>query len=215
MSRTHAEDVRKVVADLPFLSFSGRTDDPIPKEIEQIENSKILNDLFHFLNTNVWNFFDYHLLAHVIGCLGNDPDMKQYTSCFKKFQGNTTLDHFFGSWPGRKQKPRGYVPVVMSIGGSLEQYTVAKLNKLRQYICENYLPPQSHYAMLFYKHQREKMEVTWVMPSKLAAILNKAIGQSEARDNLRKKFQVTVSIPEVDVIPGKLHSISQYNNLLA
>ena len=206
MSRTHANDVRRIVADLPFLSLSGKTDDPVAQGIGNIKNTRIVTDLFDFLHTNMWNFFDYHLLAHFVRCLGNDlvkDSMQQYISNFGEFEESTSLNNFFESWPGCKQKLPSYVSVLASIGGSLEHYTVAKLNRLRQYICDKYLPPQSHYAMLFYKHQREKMEVMWVIPLELAAILKKAIGQPETCEDLYTKFQVIISIPEIDVSPGK------------
>lgn len=204
INHARAEDLRKVVTTLP-LFLNSKTNEIISSDIGKIENISKLSDLFHFFHHNLWNFFDYQVLEHIIEKLGSDlvkDSMRRYTAHFKEFEENTSLSSFFESWPGRSQTLKGYVQVTATINSSLLSYTVVQINKLRQFICKKYLPPLSQYAMLYYKPLRENGQVTWILPSGQAKALKQAIEQPGVSDFLEKNFQVALLVPEDDTSPG-------------
>ena len=211
-NNTSAEKLRKHIAALA-LSLSSKTNVPIKQGVDQVENIMNLSDLFHYLNANIWNFFDYHLLKYVIHQLGGDLEndlIKRYISNFRSYEQSTLLLDFFESWPGRMMKPPGYAEVTTSIQADPQHYTLAQLNKLRQHICTKFLPSNSEYAMLYYKHQPERkgIHVTWIMPPGLAVRLKEASSHPDAHDFL-KKYQATLHITADTSVKRGMHTVMQ------
>ncbi len=184
---TSAEEFRKSIATLP-LSLNKKTTLPI-NNVDQIENLMLLTDLFHLLNANIWNFFDYQVLEYVIDKFGSDAiqdTMSQFISSFRKFEQNTVLYDFFECYPGRMQKLPGYTEVTANIDGNPKHFTLAELNQFRHNVCIKFLPPLSEKAMLFYKHQRDDFSITWILPSDLARQLQIASTSPENHEFFQK-----------------------------
>lgn len=188
-----AKEFQSYISTLPL---SLKNSAALNRDISEFQDTKgYLNDLFHFLNANLWNFFDHKVLTSAIskfGSINNQESVEKYIFNFELFLQNTTLQEFFVCWPGRVQKLHGYIEVTANIGGKPENYTLAKINQFKQNICSKFLPPLSEHSVLLYRHHKENFLFTWIMPSELAQILQESTDNQDFRYYL-EQYQVHLS----------------------
>ena len=126
----------------------------------------------------MWNIIDYNLLEYIINKFGSGSlkeSMKGYVSKLEGFRQNTSVYQFTKWWPGRSQKFPDYIEVRMKVEQDSESYTLEDLNKIRQGMCKNFLPPLSEYAVFHYKHRLGCFMITWIMPLDFAIMLRQKV----------------------------------------
>ena len=196
LSTIKAEEFRSYVAKLPLSLSKREVSTTMKPDMSQIEDFTCLTNLYHYLDANLWNFFDHHVLKYIIDEFGSEDIsamMKNYISIFKKFAEKTQLVDFCEYWPGRAQIIPGYTEISACISGDQQCYSVAKLSQFQHDICVKFLPLLSEYSMLFYKHQKETFQISWILPSALALSLQEAILTLPCQDFL-KKYQICLSV---------------------
>lgn len=81
LSNIKAEEFRSYVALLPLSLNTRKISTTMKAYMGQIEDIKCLTDLFHYLDANLWNFFDHQVLKCIIDEFGSEDireTMKSY-----------------------------------------------------------------------------------------------------------------------------------------
>ena len=177
--------VRQHIVALP-LSLNQEIHNTMEEYVGKLDDHHTLTSIFHFLNSNVWNFIDYYLLEYLITEFGSDnlkEDMKKYISELERFQQHTTVYHFAQCWIPKK-KPEIYANVREKTGMDPRKCTLEVLNKKRKELCEQFLPPFSEYAIFLYNIEIGCFQITWTMPPQLADALREKITSNRQKSQL-------------------------------
>ena len=144
------------------------------ESIDEIEKLKTLTSLFQFLNGEVWNFIDYHLLEYVISEFGSQrlkQCMQQYAIDLKEYKNHATVHEFIQFWPTR-QKPPNYDDITVKLDKDPKLYTMRELDEFRQSLSVEFWPRLSDYAKFVtyhYSHAEGSFIVTWILPPGLVS----------------------------------------------
>lgn len=160
--------------------------------------SGTLESLFSYLNANVWNFIDYHLLEYIVSRFGSQDvmaKMSHYIYRLQIFQQNTTVYDFIEEWPGHQLKPNDYVDFEVKFKPDYPRdFTLERLNHFRQEIRRKFLPPLSECAMIHYKHRYGCFVVTWILPAHLASMIEQGVKQLQSYDLFESYFVDYLSV---------------------
>ena len=143
------------------------------ESFDELEKQKTLAGLFHFLNGQVWNFIDYHLLEYVISEFGSQrlkQCMEQYAADLKEYKNHATVHEFMQFWP--RQKPPNYDDITVKLDKDPKQYTMRELDEFRQSLSVKFWPRLSDYAKFVtyhYSHAEGSFIVTWILPPGLVS----------------------------------------------
>ena len=143
------------------------------KSFGELEKQNTLAGLFHFLNGQVWNFIDYHLLEYVISEFGSQhlkQCMQQYAIDLKEYKNHATVHEFMHFWP--RQKPPNYDDITVKLDKDPKLYTMRELDEFRQRLSVEFWPRLSDYAKFVtyhYSHDEGSFIVTWILPPGLVS----------------------------------------------
>ena len=144
------------------------------ESFDKLEKRETLTGLFHFLNGQVWNFIDYHLLEYVISEFGSQrlkQCMQQYAIDLKEYKNHATVHEFIQFWPTR-QKPPNYDDITVKLDKDPKLYTMRELDEFRQSLSVEFWPRLSDYAKFVtyhYSHAEGSFIVTWILPPGLVS----------------------------------------------
>ena len=144
------------------------------ESFDKLEKRETLTGLFHFLNGQVWNFIDYHLLEYVISEFGSQrlkQCMQQYAIDLKEYKNHATVHEFMQFWPTR-QKPPNYDDITVKLDKDPKLYTMRELDEFRQSLSVEFWPRLSDYAKFVtyhYSHAEGSFIVTWILPPGLVS----------------------------------------------
>ena len=175
------------------------------ESFDELEKQKTLTGLFLFLNGQVWNFIDYHLMEHVISEFGSQhlkQCMKQYAADLKEYKSHATVHEFMQFWPTR-QKPPNYDDITMKLDKDPKLYTMRELDEFRQSLSVKFWPRLSDYAQFvtyYYSQAEGSFIVTWILSpglvSEFEAVAKSPKGQSFFVENQVLSVVIRVSEPE-------------------
>ena len=172
-NKVKATDIRYHISFLP-LQLIPECYRSTKESFDELEKLKTLTGLFHFLNGQVWNFIDYHLLEYVISKFGSQrlkQCMEQYAADLKKYKSHATVHEFMQFWPTR-QKPPNYDDITVKLDKDPKLYTLRELDEFRQNLSVEFLPRLSDYAKFVtyhYSHAEGSFIVTWILPPGLVS----------------------------------------------
>lgn len=180
-NETDPASVTRHILSLPYRlrthSLSGTSEhDP------QTRNKYIMDRLFKYLNSDVWNFMDCGLLGHIVRLFGSaelKQKMEKYIADLSNFEKTTTISQLIDNWPGRREMPENYCNLVAKINKNPDKYTLKQLNSLRKDFCKQFLPPtpKSEFALLHSSFQRGSIIVKWfvagdAVPTLMNSVMN-------------------------------------------
>ena len=164
-----AKEVRKHIVSLP-LRLKRELFQPISKHASKITKKSDMVDLFFYLDSTIWNFVDYSLLEHLVKIFGSTDikkEMETYVSDITTFAREITVTQLIQCWPGRTEAPpTTYSELTATVEDvNPDEYTLEQLNSLRKGLSEQFLPPLSDYALLYWSSKRGSVVVTWLIPN--------------------------------------------------
>ena len=168
-----ATDVRNHISVLP-LPLIPECYRSTKDSFDELEKLKTLTGLFHFLNGQVWNFIDYHLLEYVMKKFGSQrlkQCMEQYAIDLKEHNKSATVHEFMKFWPTR-QMPLNYDDITVKLDKDPKVYTMGELDEFRQNLNVKFWPHLSDYAIFVTYHYSQGVgcfEVTWILPPGLVS----------------------------------------------
>ena len=178
--------------------------DLIKTHIREIRESEDIEELHCLLDSQLWNFIDYHLLEYLVNKLGSitlRSEMAEYMTELSNFMRKTTISSLIRFWPGRKESPPKYEKVSAKLDLNPNKCTLEQLNIIRTRLCNYFLPPLSEFAMLFYKVEEGSILVTWLIAKNLIPTLIKRLCSSECYKSFEEYHVVSLCIKEISVYP--------------
>ncbi len=181
---------------------------PIERNAQIIINKKCMEELFTYLDMNLWNFIDYTLLEYIIMRYGSpaiQQEMKDYVSELFDFQKKTTIAELIENWPGRKHIPPTYCNASAKIDLNPKECTLYHLNKIRIELAEKFLPTLSDFAMILCNFSRSSIIVGWAIALDLVPALTNKICEPESSSFFETRLIVSFSIRGIQVYPLPRH----------
>ena len=134
--------IKEIQKEIPFL----------PQKLRRYTLD--IGRIFAYLDTNIWNFIDYGLLAKIIDLYGSDElkqSMEKYEQDLYLFELKTTVTQLMEFWPGRKHIPHEEVQcdVTLRIRKDPNTCLLEQLRFLRKEFCNQFLPPNSEVSVLY------------------------------------------------------------------
>ena len=176
--------IKSHLLDLP-RGIQQATSRCVPNHAQDSERSKILLQLFAYLDEKVWNFIDYAILQRMISeLLRNGPlqrEMERYASRLSQFEKQLTISQLTHYWRGRAQMPHSFKKLSVKINEGPDKCTLESVNRIRKEIRRQFLPPDSDFALLLYKFKRGRGDIVvkFCVAKELVAALVNGVNKAE------------------------------------
>lgn len=182
---------------LSVVNLPGDLNNQLNYFMEDIKNKMLaatsVDKIFFYLS-DYWDFLDYHLLEHLIDRHASEKvkeEMQKYAEKIKVFKKETLWKIFCDA---HNRKPRNvdkeFRMMVTKHDMDWDTATLEDIDNFRNDINSELL--LSNFSLLIYKATHGSVEITWLVPQSLVALIQESIKQSSPSMKNHNVTKITI-----------------------